>query len=146
MLIPCSPAEVTAEWLAAVLSSPGHPVTVDSVALAPVGTGQTGATYRIVARYPKDQADLPDSFVVKLPAQDEQVRQRVALSYRSEHAFYTGVADTVEVPLPRCYHCSLIWRRPSRAIRSAAATRPRRAWRYPLLPACTVRAGATRPG
>ena len=107
MLIPCSPAEVTAEWLTAVLSSPGHPVTVDSVALAPVGTGQTGATYRIVAHYPKDQADLPDSFVVKLPAQDEQVRQRVALSYRSEHAFYTGVADTVEVPLPRCYHCSL---------------------------------------
>jgi aminoglycoside phosphotransferase (APT) family kinase protein len=51
-------------------------------------------------------ADLPDSFVIKLPAQDPAVRQRVALSYRSEHAFYTRVADTVAVPLPRCYHCT----------------------------------------
>jgi len=31
----------------------------------------------------------------------------VSLSYRSEHAFYTEVADTLDVPLPRCYHCAM---------------------------------------
>ncbi len=35
------------------------------------------------------------------------MRERVSLSYRSEHAFYTEVADTLDVPLPRCYHCAM---------------------------------------
>ncbi len=72
--------------------------------VTPVGTGQTGATYRLAVRYARE-TDLPASFVVKLPAQDEAVRERVALSYRSEHAFYTEVADSLAVPLPRCYTC-----------------------------------------
>lgn len=105
--IPCSPDEVTARWLGDALSRPDRPVAVDSVAVTPIGTGQTGATYRITARYGSSPADLPDSFVVKLPAQDDAVRERVALSYRSEHAFYTGVAGTVAVPVPHCYHCAL---------------------------------------
>lgn len=105
--IPCSPDEVTAQWLGDVLSRPDQPVAVESVDVTPIGTGQTGATYRIKARYGSSPTDLPASFVVKLPAQDDAVRERVALSYRSEHAFYTGVADTVAVPVPRCYHCAL---------------------------------------
>ena len=105
--IPCSPADVTAQWLTGVLSRPEQPVEIDAVDVSPIGTGQTGATYRVAVRYPNPEPDLPDSFVVKLPAQQEEVRQRVALSYRSEHAFYTGVAQTVAVPLPRCYHCAL---------------------------------------
>ena len=80
---------------------------MDAVDVSPIGTGQTGATYRIAARYSGDHAGLPDSFVIKLPAQEDVVRERVALSYRSEHAFYTGVAETVEVPLPHCYYCAL---------------------------------------
>jgi aminoglycoside phosphotransferase (APT) family kinase protein len=35
------------------------------------------------------------------------VRERVALGYRAEHAFYTRVADTVSVPLPQVYHCDI---------------------------------------
>lgn len=106
-LIPCSPGEVSALWLSEVLSEPGHPVVVTSAEVTPVGTGQTGATYRVAVRYGQTRAGLPDSFVVKLPAQDEAVRERVALSYRSEHAFYTEVAETLAVPLPRCYHCAI---------------------------------------
>ncbi|MCW1958953.1 MAG: aminoglycoside phosphotransferase family protein [Mycobacterium sp.] len=105
--IPGSPADVTARWLTDVLSRPERQVVVDAVEVTPIGTGQTGATYRIAARYGSSPADLPDSFVVKLPAQDNAVRERVALSYRSEHAFYTGVADSVAVPVPRCHHCAL---------------------------------------
>ncbi len=105
--IPCSPDQVTAPWLSAVLSTPDREVVVASAEVTPIGTGQTGATYRVAVRYAATEPTLPDSFVVKLPAQDDAVRDRVALSYRSEHAFYTGVADTVAIPLPRCYHCAI---------------------------------------
>lgn len=105
--IPGSPADVTADWLSQVLSAGDRTVVVDRVDVSPIGTGQTGATYRIAVGYAGEHADLPDSFVIKLPAQEDAVRERVALSYRSEHAFYTGVAATVSVPLPRCYHCAL---------------------------------------
>ena len=105
--IPVAPEQVTSQWLSAVLSSAGSNVVVDSAVVTPIGTGQTGATYRIAARYATGGHGLPASFVVKLPAQDESVRERVALSYRSEHAFYTEVAHTVAVPLPRCYHCAI---------------------------------------
>lgn len=101
MMIPVSPEEVTAAWLSEVLG-----VEVLRAELAPVGTGQTAATYRVAVHY-RDQGALPSTFVVKLPAQDPDVRQRVALSYRSEHAFYTGVAGTVNVPLARCHHCAI---------------------------------------
>ena len=101
MLIPSAPEEVTAAWLSQVLG-----VAVDTVDITPVGTGQTGATYRLRVAY-RDQDGPADSFVVKLPAQDPAVRERVALSYRSEHAFYNDLADTLAVPLPHCYHCAI---------------------------------------
>jgi aminoglycoside phosphotransferase (APT) family kinase protein len=105
--IPGTPEHVTAQWLSEVLSRPGHPVGVTAADVTPIGTGQTGATYRVAVRYVGPQSELPDFFVVKLPAQDDTVRDRVAPSYRSEHAFYTEVAATVAVPLPRCYHCAI---------------------------------------
>ena len=45
-------------------------------------------------------ADLPGTFAVKLSAQDDAVRERVALGYRSEVEFYTGIADKVRIPVP----------------------------------------------
>ena len=105
--IPNAPDQVTAGWLSAVLSAEGSVVSVGDVEVSPIGTGQTGATYRVSVHYAAGGQGLPESFVVKLPAQDEAVRDRVALSYRSEHAFYTEVAATVAIPLPRCYHCAI---------------------------------------
>lgn len=105
--IPATPGDVTADWLSEVLSDADRAVRVQAVEVSPIGTGQTGATYRVAVRYAGEHGDLPDSFVVKLPAQEDVVRDRVALSYRSEHAFYTRVAGTVRVPLPRCYHSAL---------------------------------------
>ena len=101
MRIPAAPGDVTAAWLSHILDTDVAEVEVTSV-----GTGQTGATYRLAVRY-RGETALPGSFVVKLPAQDDAVRERVSLSYRSEHAFYTEVADTVSVPLPQCYHCEI---------------------------------------
>jgi aminoglycoside phosphotransferase (APT) family kinase protein len=99
--IPRSPDDVTAAWLADVLGTP-----VEDVEVSPIGTGQTGATYRVRATYPHDTG-RPASFAVKLPAQDPEVRQRVALSYLSEVEFYSVVAPHVAVPVPACPHSEI---------------------------------------
>jgi Phosphotransferase enzyme family len=107
MSIPRYPGDITREWLSAVLSSGDTLVRVSEVDVAAIGTGQTGATYRISATYAGDAGSLPDTFVIKLPAQDDTVRDRVAIGYRSECAFYTGVADRVRVPIPQCFYCEI---------------------------------------
>jgi hypothetical protein len=107
MSIPRYPADVTPEWLSAALSDRSTPVEVAEVDVVPIGTGQTGATYRVTARYATDPGDLPQTFVIKLPAQDDTVRERVAIGYRSECAFYVTVADRVEAPTPRCFYCEI---------------------------------------
>lgn len=105
MTIPRHPEDVTAEWLSAVLGG-DLPVTPSAVEVVAVGTGQTGATYRVSVTYAEDSA-LPDTFVIKLPAQDDAVRERVAFGYRSECAFYTDIVEHVSVPTPRCYFCEI---------------------------------------
>lgn len=100
--IPRSPTDVTSQWLESVLR-----VEVRSVDVVPIGTGQTGATYRLAVSYGSERSDLPTTFAIKLSSQDDAVRERVALGYRSEYAFYTGVADLVRVPIPTHYHCEI---------------------------------------
>ncbi|MDT5238299.1 MAG: hypothetical protein QOD97_497 [Mycobacterium sp.] len=102
MLIPRHPSDVTAAWLGTVLET-----DVRAVDIVPIGTGQTGATYRLTVTYPSDAAGLPATFAIKLSSLDEAVRERVALGYRSEHAFYTHVADLVRVPIPETFHCEI---------------------------------------
>lgn len=74
--------------------------------VTPIGTGQTGATYRVCATYAANSG-LPDTFAVKLSAQDDAVRERVALGYRSEVEFYADVAAHVQIPVPRCYYSDI---------------------------------------
>ncbi|MGU3499249.1 phosphotransferase family protein [Mycobacterium sp. C31M] len=100
-MIPRTPDDVTADWLTGVLGA-----EVAAVTTVPIGTGQTGATYRLTVDYGA-ATDLPRSFAIKLPSQDDTVRDRVAIGYRSEHAFYSQVADLVRVPIPRSYHCEI---------------------------------------
>lgn len=105
--IPRYPDDVTAQWLSTALSGRGAPVEVADVDVAAIGTGQTGATYRVTVRYAADPGDLPRTFVIKLPAQDDTVRDRVVIGYRSECAFYSSVADRVQVPTPQCFYSEI---------------------------------------
>ncbi|BBZ51649.1 aminoglycoside phosphotransferase [Mycobacterium heidelbergense] len=105
--IPRYPGDVTPEWLSAVLSDGRAPVRVSAIDVVAIGTGQTGATFRVTAGYATDPGELPRTFVIKLPAQDDAVRDRVTIGYRSECAFYTTVADRVRVPSPRCFYCEI---------------------------------------
>jgi aminoglycoside phosphotransferase (APT) family kinase protein len=101
VLIPRSPADVTPQWLSHALAA-----AVDHVEIAPIGTGQTGATYRVSVRY-SETSELPTTFAIKLPSQDESVRERVAIGYKSEHAFYTAIASHVDIPVPVCHYCEI---------------------------------------
>ncbi len=107
MSIPRYPGDVTPAWLSTVLSEHNAPVDVSDVDVVAIGTGQTGATYRVRTKYASDPGDLPQTFVIKLPAQDDTVRDRVTVGYRSECAFYATVADRVRVPTPRCFYCEI---------------------------------------
>jgi aminoglycoside phosphotransferase (APT) family kinase protein len=106
--IPRRPSDVNAAWLSAVLTKTGERVVVDDVHVVPVGTGQTGATYRIAATYGANPGGLPESFVIKLPVADDAVRGGVTLGYRSEVAFYARVADRMAVPTPRCFYSDIV--------------------------------------
>jgi len=105
--IPRYPGDVTPEWLSAVLSERHPAVEVSGVDVVAIGTGQTGATYRVTAGYATEPGDLPQTFVIKLPAQDDTVRDRVVIGYRSECAFYSSVVDRVQVPTPQCFYCEI---------------------------------------
>ncbi|MGE2736887.1 phosphotransferase family protein [Mycolicibacterium vaccae] len=102
MTIPCSPTELTPDWLASVLGT-----EVEALDVAAIGTGQTGATYRISATYRDQSAAHPTTFAVKLPAQDDEVRARVALGYLSEVDFYSTISSHVAMPVPHCYHSDI---------------------------------------
>ena len=59
--IPRYPTDVTAAWLSDVLARRGTTADVASVDVAPVGTGQTGATFRVAATYATNPHDLPET-------------------------------------------------------------------------------------
>jgi hypothetical protein len=105
MRIPRYPDDITTEWLSAVLGGDTL-VPLSGVDVTAIGTGQTGATYRVSVTY-TGASSLPDTFVIKLPAQDDTVRDRVTMGYRSECAFYAGVVDHVKVPTPQCFYCEI---------------------------------------
>jgi aminoglycoside phosphotransferase (APT) family kinase protein len=107
MSIPRHPYDITSEWLSAAVSRGDDRVQVSEVDVTAIGTGQTGATYRVSAKYASNAHRVPDTFVIKLPAQDDAVRDRVTIGYRSECAFYASVADRVRVPTPECFYCEI---------------------------------------
>ncbi len=104
MTIPRTPEDITPQWLGATLG-----IEVTDVHVTSIGTGQTGATYRVSARYSAaaQSPTPPATFAVKLPAQDDTVRERVALGYLSEVEFYSTVTTEVAIPVPRCYHSEI---------------------------------------
>ena len=79
---------IDAAWLSEVLHR-----DVRSVEVSPIGTGQTGCTYRL-------RLNDGSTLVAKTGAEDPAVRERVAHGYRAEVGFYREIAPTVDVPVP----------------------------------------------
>jgi aminoglycoside/choline kinase family phosphotransferase len=94
-------AAITPAWLTAALRAGGLDVDVATVAHEPVGTGQMSNTSRLTVAYAS--GDGPATMVVKLPLQVEAARATAASSYRTEVGFYTELAASLPIDVPRCW-------------------------------------------
>jgi len=105
--IPSSISDIDVEWLSASLSAYfDRNVEVSGLRVERIGTGQAGVAYRVIPTYIMD-AGLPETFVVKLPAEDVDLRQSLAFGYRSEVSFYRRMAHHVKAPIPQCIHADI---------------------------------------
>jgi hypothetical protein len=98
------PEDLTAEWLTAVLRATDADARVHAVIVEPIGTGQTGASFRV---HLDGDGDLPATLVAKTAAGDRAARERVAPGYRNEVGFYTVFRDRVRIRTPHCWHAEI---------------------------------------
>ena len=97
------PSDLTPEWMTAALRYAGHDVTVQSVAVEPIGTGQMGSSFRLTLNLDGTSASvLPTTLVAKLPTADLEARVAIASSHRTEVSFYEDIAPTIAAKTPRC--------------------------------------------
>jgi Ecdysteroid kinase-like family len=90
--------EITADWLSATLG-----YKVRAVIREKVGTGQTGASYRLTL----EADEGPRTLLAKVAAGDLEARARVAGGYAAEVGFYTDLVDTLDVRTPRCWYAAI---------------------------------------
>ncbi len=98
------PDDITVDWLTAALRVTTPDAQVKSVAVEQIGTGQTGASFRL--HLDADGA-LPPTLVAKTAAGDRAQRERVAPGYRSEVGFYMVFRDRVQIRTPRCWYAEI---------------------------------------
>ena len=89
---------VSAGWLSQALG-----YTVRSVNREKVGTGQTGASYRLSL----DADQGPPTLLAKVAAGDLEARRRVAGGYRAEVGFYARLADSLAIRTPGCRYAAI---------------------------------------
>jgi hypothetical protein len=93
--IATSVERLTADWLSTALAR-----RVDSVEATQIGTGQIGTCYRLSLT----GDGIPATLLAKLPAPDPATQEMLAGVYRSEVRFYTLIAETVAIRVPRCFY------------------------------------------
>jgi hypothetical protein len=93
--------DVTATWLSEVLGD-----DVGSVSHDRIGDGLVGMNLRVTLT--GGSSNLPSSVVIKLASDDPTSRMTGVMlrNYEREVKFYLGVADTVDIRVPHCYHAS----------------------------------------
>ena len=95
--------DITADWVDEVLRAAATDAHVRAVQVEKIGTGQTGANFRLHL----DADGLPPTLVAKTAAGDRAARERVSAGYRSEVGFYTVFRDQVRIRTPRCWHAAI---------------------------------------
>lgn len=90
--------EITAAWLATTLGREVRAVTREKV-----GTGQTGASYRLTL----ESDGGPRTLLAKVAAGDLEARARVAAGYAAEVGFYDRLVNSLEVRTPRCWYAAI---------------------------------------
>ena len=104
MTVVRTPADLTADWLAATLGTGA----IASFSTERIGTGQMSESHRVTIEYADGAGAGPATVVVKVAAADETSRQTgVDLGlYEREVRFYAEVAPHIGGPLAPCYHAS----------------------------------------
>ncbi len=90
--------DLTPTWLSHALDADVRSATVERI-----GTGQTGATYRLTL----DADEQPTTMVAKIAVGDDAARRRVAGGYRNEVGFYAQLVETLDVRTPRCWYAAV---------------------------------------
>jgi hypothetical protein len=96
---------LTPAWIETALS-PGFPgVDVSDFSLEPVGTGQIGATYRLIPRYGASGPKGPAHLIIKCPPLETAARAVAegTRSYKIEIEFYRNLAPRIDVRVPRVW-------------------------------------------
>ena len=106
--VPGGLAEITPEWMTAVLQGRGLDVEVASVTPeeGAEGSGVNGITSRLFIDYVRGADGAPASLVVKLPSTSPTIkgvgiRQRF---YQNEVLFYEDIAGKLTVSVPKYYY------------------------------------------
>ncbi len=106
--IPTSLAGVTADWLTARLADAGHDLpAISALDLQPMDgfVGAMGEVGVIHIDWASAGDDLPSSFVVKCPLDDDIARlyNDVMQYYVRESGFYRDLVDKVDMTIPKCW-------------------------------------------
>lgn len=99
------PEELTVEWLNRALRSAGHGLEVCDAGVGPIGTGQTGRTFRVQMDYAGNPG--PSALIAKLAGGDEATRRTVGIGYGAEVGFYRHLAPDLGVRTPSCWYASI---------------------------------------
>lgn len=89
---------IDAAWLSQTLGYAVHLQHVEQV-----GTGQTGASFRLTL----DSAQGPSTLLAKVAAGDSAARARVAAGYAAEVGFYANLAESLPIRTPRCWYAAI---------------------------------------
>jgi hypothetical protein len=102
-------ADITPDWITAVLRGAGYPGEVESLNAKRVGTGQVGESFRFALSYAGDAGGSPVSLVGKFPASDPVSRGTgVALgNYVREVNFYRQLQASAGIATPHCLYADV---------------------------------------
>ncbi|MEZ5573280.1 MAG: phosphotransferase [Halioglobus sp.] len=90
--------DISADWLTTALG-----FKVNSFTSVKVGTGQTGASYRLTL----DTEHGADSLIAKVAAGNPEARSGVALGYAAEVGFYSSLCNSVDICIPACLYAAI---------------------------------------
>ena len=112
MLLTAYTAEsLTPDLITSMLRASGRydGVTVDSLNVTAIGTGQMAASYRLDITYAAAVDGAPTSVVAKVASIDEASRQMAVATaaYRREVLFYQQLSAQVETRTPKCFYADI---------------------------------------
>lgn len=99
------PENVDAVWIETLLTGAGYRVTVASISVERIGTGQLGDTARFHLTYAPGSDAAPATLIGKFSSTDPTSRE-VATAwslYTREVRFYRELAEKARIAVPACY-------------------------------------------